>query len=256
MRKPLLILLASAAFALADCPEGARKTTDAEQAFYTSTMEALSGIVPPAPAGWELKKSPILKPGSSVCKGSDANRVTYTAQYTWLDGIKEQRKHSQEMERKVAALRQMPPEKEAEVAELYKQSRAMRREAIKARADKNTAEVERLEKLIQPLDQKAAEIKKAHAASVQPAISEAAEAYLQGEKSKSYEVTLSLAVNQPPAGTGAKNLLEVRTGAANPAGSKMKIQSLAAQWHGAPEQTGTLAKLLEKSALQPLVAAN
>lgn len=253
-----LLLTGAATAAFADCPDGARNTTEAEQAFYSATVEKLAAMIPAAPAGWELQKPPVYKASSSVCKGSDMSRVVYSVTYRWVDGSKEQNKRTEEMQKKVSELRKLPVEKAAEISELARQSRALRREWTKARAEKNTAEAERLEKEFKALDAKGAGITRAHEESVQPELLKITNSFLEGEKGKTYFVSLALSVNETGAETASKpgaltrnrNGVEILYGQAKPVPGKLKVQSVTARWTGDPAQAELLAASLDRSVLQ------
>jgi hypothetical protein len=63
------ILLASVV-AYADCPEGGRATTPAEQQLYVEATSTIKAAMPPAPAGWTLRdRNPatVVAP-TDVCK--------------------------------------------------------------------------------------------------------------------------------------------------------------------------------------------
>ena len=48
------LLISGAGILFADCPEGARPTTEAEQQGYLASVQALKTAIPNAPDGWEL----------------------------------------------------------------------------------------------------------------------------------------------------------------------------------------------------------
>lgn len=261
MRTRILILLPFAALiALGDCPDGARNTTPQEQAFYASTIETLAAAVPPAPAGWELKKTPIYKPASSVCKGTDASRVVYSVAYSWTEGLKEQNRRTEEMQKKVADLRKVPEDKAAQINELAQQSRALRAARAKARAEKNVEEAERLDREGKALDLQGAKIRKDHEAAVLPRIMEITQAYLEAEKGKTYQVSMTLAVNETPNGskpgggmTKTREGLELSAGAGKPVPNKLQHQNLVVRWSGDAAQVDVVAKAFDKASLQNIL---
>lgn len=186
------------------------------------------------------------------------SRVVYSVTYRWVDGSKEQNQRTEEMQKKVSELRKLPVEKAAEISELARQSRALRREWTKARAEKNTVEAERLEKEFKALDAKGAAIKRAHEESVQPELLKITNSFLEGEKGKTYFVSLALIVNEtgaeaaqkPGTLTKTRNGVEILYGQAKPTPGKLKVQSVTARWTGDPAQAELLAAFLDKSALQ------
>jgi seryl-tRNA synthetase len=256
-----LLPVAAAVVTWADCPDGARNTTAAEQAFYSATVEALAAAVPAAPAGWELKKTPIYRAASSVCKGTDASRVVYSINYSWIDAIKEQSKRFDEVQRKVAEIRRLPEDKAAQINELAKQSRALRREWTKARAEKNTAEAERLEKEFKALDVQGSQIRKGYEASVLPKIMEITQAHLEAEKGKTYHVSMTFAVNETPyaskPGSAAAKIreggMEMSAGASKPIPGELQHQNVVVRWSGDPAQVEMFAKSFDKAVLQTIL---
>jgi alanyl-tRNA synthetase len=256
-----LLPVAAAVVTWADCPDGSRNTTAAEQAFYSATVEALAAAVPAAPAGWELKKTPVYKAASSVCKGTDSSQVVYSVRYSWTDAIKEQSQRFEEMQKKVAEIRRLPEDKAAQINELAKQSRALRREWTKARAEKNTAEAERLEKEFKALDVQGSQIKKGYEASVLPKIMEITQAHLEAEKGKTYQVSMTFAVNEAPyaskpGGPAAKvreGGMEISAGTAKPVPGKLQHQNVVVRWTGDTAQVEMFAKSFDKAILQTIL---
>src|SRR3954447_24197230 len=65
------VLISGAGILFADCPEGARPTTEAEQQGYLANIQALKAEIPNAPEGWELQPVKTFPNApTSVCKGS------------------------------------------------------------------------------------------------------------------------------------------------------------------------------------------
>lgn len=246
---------AAAIAVFADCPDGARNTTPAEQAFESATLEALTALVPPAPAGWELRKQQVFKGGrTSVCKGTDVSHVVYSVSYDWVDGRKEMMARTSAMEKKTAEIRRMPVEMEAEYNEIGKQARGLRREAVKARALKNLEEVARLEGEAKVLEGKAAKIKQAHQAATLPKIMEVVKEFQAGEDTRKYNMSLLLAANATPsASTPADSAETVVAGSKKPAPGRLQVQNVLVRWTGAKEQLPLFQPLMDRAAAARLV---
>ncbi|BDC48176.1 hypothetical protein F183_A04920 [Bryobacterales bacterium F-183] len=256
------VFFAAAAFSFADCPDGARNTTPAEQQFEVATLEALAAAVPAPPPGWEVNKPQLYKTGrTSVCKGTDASHIVYSLTYDWVEGRKEMIARTNAMQKKMAELRRMPPEMEAEYGEVGKQARALRRDAAKARALKNVEEVARLEAEAKVLEAKAAKIKEAHTNAFTPKVIEAMKEFQAGEDGRSYSVSLLLAANEAPAyaksasGAAAPTPegAEMFTGVAKPAPAKLKVQNVVVRWTGKKEHMPMFTPLVDRAALAKIM---
>lgn len=247
----ILCGLALAAALAADCVDGARNTTPEEQAFQAEVAATLRASLPPAPAGWTLDDRGLLAPAKSVCTGTDSSRVAYSVSYTWMDAVKEQNKRSDEMQKKVAALRALPPEKITEMNEFAKQARALQRELPKARAAANQAEVDRINAEIKELNTKAYAIKQAHMDSVMPQIMAITNEYTAAEAGKTYRVSLALYANdtvEPGLKPGGAILRQgdqssMMFGQPKTKGAKaLKVHSITARFHGDAAQIDSIAK--------------
>ena len=250
-------LLIFAGALLADCVDGSRDTTPAEQSYQAEAMVALRASLPSAPTGWKLEDRGVFAPAKSVCKGSDASRVAYSVAYLWMDGIAEQNKRSEEMSRKIGALRTIPADKLTEMNEYARQGRALQREVPKARAAGNQAEVERLNAEIKSLTAKAYAIKQAHEESIRPQVMAISEEFAKAEEGKSYQVKLSLATNdyaepgvKPGAGMVRKGDSSVIVfGQAAPKGKKpMTTDTVTARFRGDAAQVETISRGWEPKA--------
>jgi len=252
MKKRLLISgFALAGLLVADCVDGARNTTPEEQAFQAEVAATLRASLPPAPAGWTLEDRGLLAPAKSVCTGTDSSRVVYSVAYTWMDAVKEQNKRSEEMQRKVAALRAIPADKLAEMNEYAKQARALQRELPKARAAANQAEVDRINAEIKELNTKSYAIKQAHMDSVMPQIMAITNEYTAAETGKTYRVHLALYANdtvEPGLKPGGAMFRQgdqssMMFGQPKPKGSKaLKVHSITARFKGDAAQIDMIAK--------------
>jgi hypothetical protein len=211
MRLFSILVLCGGALTYADCVDGGRATTEAERAFYASTMRRIEAAVPAAPAGWKLEARPSLPLGASTCKGADFSRLSYTVTYANMERIQAASKRSDEMSRQVAALREVPAEKATEMAELSKQSRALQRERPKVRSTGDKVAIDALEAQINDLNRRWADIRKAHEELVQPRILEITKQYLAAEQGANVYVRVTVDVNDPKA-SGAAKRGELRVG--------------------------------------------
>ena len=190
---PIFLFGVTAAFA--DCPEGARPTTEAERAQYSAAMKKLEALVPPAPAGWKVDAPPVYPLSNSTCKGVVFKSYSYTVSYTNLNRAADNTRRIEEMGRQVAELRKMPADKAAEMAELGKQSRALQRERPKVRAAGDQAAIADLEARIKDLDQRYAAIRRAHEESIQPQIMEITKRFQSETGGKSNIVRITVELN-------------------------------------------------------------
>lgn len=249
--------LALAGVLAADCVDGSRDTSAEEQAYQAEVLAALRASLPPAPAGWKLEDRGLFAPAKSVCKGSDASRAVYSASYVWMDGVAEQNKRSEEMSRKVGALRTIPTDKLNEMNEYARQGRALQREIPKARAAGDMAGVDRLNAEIKELTAKAYAIRKAHQDAVAPQIEAISNEFIKAEEGKSYNVKVSMAANdymeaglKPVAGlvrSGSQS--SILFGQAPPKGKRaLQVYSITARFTGDAFQVETLVKGWQPSA--------
>lgn len=195
MTRWISILLFGVIAAYADCPEGARPTTEAERAQFAATMKRLAATVPAAPAGWKLDAPPVYPLGNSTCKGSTFTRVSYSVNFTNLTRVADANSRAEEMGRQVAELRKIPADKAAEMAELSKQSRALQRQRPAVRAAGDKAAIEDLEARIRELDQRWAAIRRAHEESVPPQIMEISKRFLAGGEGQANAVRITVESN-------------------------------------------------------------
>jgi hypothetical protein len=149
------ILISGAGILFADCPEGSRATTDAEQRNYVTDMQSLKAALPNPPEGWELQ--PVKSfPGAptSVCKGSKAVPAI-DATYVSLLEKKQNEERDRQYESRISALQKLSPEEQEEKDRLYHQGSDLGYKSIAALKNKDQAESDRLR----------AEANKAYAAS-------------------------------------------------------------------------------------------
>lgn len=179
----------------ADCPDGARATTEAERARYERTMKAIQGLIPAAPAGWRLDDRNGMTLGGSTCKGSDFTRITYSVQYAYLDGMRAGTDRAEQMRKEIAILRELPADQAAALQSLSQQSRALGRERAKVRASGDAGAIAALESQIRDLNLKAAGIKRAHEEKIQPRIMEITQKFLAEANAVNNFVRVAVEVN-------------------------------------------------------------
>lgn len=148
-------LFSGAAILFADCPEGARATTESEQQSYSTRMQSLKAAIPNAPDGWELQPVKFLAAApASVCKGSEPV-ASVDATYISVADRKQNQARDREYQARIDALRKLSPEEQKEADTLYHEGSDLGYKSIAELKNKNQAEAERLR----------AEANKAYAAS-------------------------------------------------------------------------------------------
>lgn len=149
------ILISGAGVLFADCPEGARPTTDEEKQQYLTSMEALTASLPSAPDGWHLEPVKVLVGApASICKGSQPLPAV-DATYISLNQQKQNEEFNRDYEARINTLRQLSPGEQKEADTLYRQGSDLGYKSIAELKNKNQSESDRLR----------AEANKAYAAS-------------------------------------------------------------------------------------------
>ena len=149
------LLISGAGILFADCPEGARSTTESEQQSYSANMQSLKSAIPNAPEGWELQPVKFLGVApSSVCKGSELVAAV-DATYVSLAERKQNEERGLQYEARIDALRKLSPEEQKEADALYRKGSDLGYKSIAELKNKNQPEADRLR----------AEANKAYAAS-------------------------------------------------------------------------------------------
>jgi hypothetical protein len=138
-----IVLTPSALFA--DCPEGVRQTSAAEQQNFMATLNAIKAAVPAAPEGWQMQAPniPYTSGPTSVCKGSKLV-AGYDATYTSAVRLKENQERQKLRDAQVQALQQLPADKQQEADDLYHEGSALGYKSIAALKEKNADEAARL----------------------------------------------------------------------------------------------------------------
>ena len=180
----------------ADCVDGSRDTTEAEKQFYMETMNALKAAVPPAPAGWRLEDRNKFSAPNLVCTGSGKLplRAMYEVRYYWTDGIAELDKKNAEFRKRIAELKQLPPDKQKEYDETARRSRDIDREARKLMAtDKEAGQ--KLAAEAKQLTAQAHEIRQSYLRSIGPQIDAISKEQFEATGSVNVEVKLRIGSN-------------------------------------------------------------
>lgn len=161
-----VLVLAPPVWVWADCPEGARSTTPDEQRTYLAEMAALKAALPAAPTGWQVDGPALLATGPTmVCKGSKAV-AGYDATYTSLEIRKQNQEREKQFESRMNALRVLPPDKQKEADDLYRQGSQLGYKSIAELKNKNQAEADRLRAEANKLYAESKAIRAAHLDSV------------------------------------------------------------------------------------------
>jgi len=175
------LLLSGAGILFADCPEGARQTTDAEQQGYLTSLQALKAQIPNAPEGWELQPVKTFPNApSSVCKGSKPV-ASVDAIYVSLAERKQNEERSRQYDARIEALRKLSPEEQKEADTLYHQGSDLGYKSIAELKNKNQAEADRLRAEANKAYAASKAIQRAHMDKVFPQISA-----LEDEKRAAY----------------------------------------------------------------------
>jgi hypothetical protein len=190
------LLLASAA-AFADCPEGGRPTTPAEQQAYVSTTEAIRASLPPAPAGWRIKdiaaKFAVTAP-NNVCKGSGLVAGYYVT-YIWTEQEQRDRQRMNDSNARLRQLGLLTPEEQKQVDSLSQQARAFERQAV-AVIRTNPDEAARLRAQAKPFAEQVNAIRQKHLESVTPQMDAIRKADLEATLAVNAEVGASISLNK------------------------------------------------------------
>lgn len=164
----------------ADCPDGARDTTEAERQEYMRILNTLK-VVPPAPAGWKLQtsRSNEIQAPMSVCKGPMKSVNPYEVTYVSMEQEKRNDQYGRENNARIAALRKLPPDEQKQFDEFNRQGMQLSGQSGAARRNKNIAEADRLLKEAKEFYAKSRAIQQAHAEKIAPEIRA-----IQGDYSK------------------------------------------------------------------------
>lgn len=165
------ILISGAGILFADCPEGARPTTDAEQQSYLANMQALKAAIPDAPESWELQPVKTFPNApTSVCKGSKPV-AAIDAIYVSIADRKQNDERSRQYDARIEALRKLSEDEQKEADTLYHQGSDLGYKSIAELKNKNQAEADRLRGEANKAYAASKAIQRAHLDKVFPQIS-------------------------------------------------------------------------------------
>ena len=137
-------VLAPPILSFADCPEGVRPTTSAEQEKYLATISALKAAMPATVSGWEVRLGQSFTTApSSVCKGSPLV-AGYDATYTSVEQRQKNQETDRQFQARIDALRKLSPEEQKQADDLYQQGKQLGYQSIAALKNKDQAESDRL----------------------------------------------------------------------------------------------------------------
>ncbi len=177
----------------ADCPDGARSTTEEERQEYQKILNTLSAV-PPAPAGWKLQpsRSNETKAPMTVCKGPMQSVSPYEVTYVSTEQEKLNEQNRREKNARIAALRKLPPDDQKQFDDFSRQGQQLSGQSGAARRNKNPAEADRLLKEAKEFYAKCAAIQRAHAEKTEPEVRA-----IEGDRSKygNPDVRVQLAVD-------------------------------------------------------------
>ncbi|HJT22301.1 MAG TPA: amylo-alpha-1,6-glucosidase [Nitrospira sp.] len=164
-------IMALASQAAADCPDGSRTVSEAEQQAYLSLQLAIKAAIPPPPAGWSLKdpagKMPPAAP-KDICKGADPVPGWYGT-YSWDDEFKRTAARDRERDARIRKASTWTPEEEKELDEYEAKARDLERKAV-AVIRTNPDEAARLRGDARPFSEKANALRKAHNERIAPEV--------------------------------------------------------------------------------------
>jgi hypothetical protein len=176
--------------------DGSRDTTDAEKQFYVQTLSAVKAALPQAPAGWTLEDRNRVTPPGMVCSSSGKLplRNSYEVRFYSQNAIAELRRIESDFSKRIAALRQLPPDKQAAFDETGRKGRDLDRQGRKLLS----TDKEQAEKLIaegRELSKAAHEIRQAHLKSIVPQIEAISKEQFEATKNIGTEVRLKIGLN-------------------------------------------------------------
>lgn len=246
----------------ADCPDGARDTTEAERQEYMRILDTLK-VVPPAPVGWKLRtsRSNETKAPMTVCKGPMKSVNPYEVTYVSTEQEKRNEQYRRESNARIAALRKLPPDEQKQFDDLNRQGMQFNGQSGAARRNKNPAEADRLLKEAKESFAKSRAIQQAHAEKIAPEIRA-----IEGDRSKygNPEVQVQLAVDNldTKADSGAEKVeipgvslafFDRKNALVMSFGRDAAGHNVRARLEGDRERVLTIARLFNNSSLRALV---
>jgi len=242
----------------ADCPEGVRKETPQEAAFYQKVQGQLGEILPEAPANWTMTRNPS-PPLGWLCKGTPEGSfaVKVTAKYTYRPPKAEADRmmaEGRKVQAEINALETLPPEvaKERQVwigktSEAIRAARQADQEGNKALAKEKYAERD-------GYSRKANEVRTKHLASVKPQV-DALRAKLATLNYAPQGVSVEVSVNETyPEKLDPAYVSEVAVGKVpDPRSPGLKVQSVRVILKGPTAKREELRSAVQKAKMERLL---
>src|SRR5581483_11410197 len=235
-----VLLLAPGALR-ADCPDGARNTTEAERADFINGMNELKAAVPAAPAGWQLQAPaiPYVTAPATTCKGSKLF-AAYSFTYTSTDQQKQLQERIHDRETRIAALSKLSPDEQKQFDDLRHQGSQLGYQSIAAQKAKNFDEAARLRAEANKFYAQSNEVRQAHQEKVAAQINALPNDYANMHP----EVHVHLIITDKITGMSDAKTLVLSLGR-DTAG-----RTVAAQIQGDPQNAKVIADLLATSGLR------
>jgi hypothetical protein len=167
----LITFLIVPAVLRADCPDGARTTTEAERQEYMRILNTLKAV-PPAPVGWQLRAPRFgeTKGPTYVCRGAMISVNPYDVTYVSTEQQQLNSQYSRESSARIADLRKLSPDEQRQVDDFNRQGMQLSAQSGTARRNKNLTEADRLLKEAKQFYEKSRAIQKAHTDKIAPKI--------------------------------------------------------------------------------------
>jgi len=202
------LALGVAGFASADCPDGSRSISAAEQQAYLDVQAAIKGAAPAAPTGWTLKDPTAKLPPSApkdVCKGTDPVAGWYGT-YEWNDQIKRTAARNQERDTKIRAASAWMPDEEKKLHEFEAQARDLERKAV-AVIRTSPDEAAKLRQQEKPFADQANAVRRAHNERIAPDVEALRKQYDSGYVNP--DVQVGIYAREEAASDDAKETLNI-----------------------------------------------
>ena len=241
--------------AFADCPDGIRKGTPAEEAYYQKVQAAIKEVLPPAPAEWTFTPMQDRTLGI-LCKGTPEGgfSVTVEAKYTYRPSKEktdllnaENRKISSE----INSLEKLPPELNKERNDLLAKYSEKTRAASQAEKDGNKELARNLYAERESFRRQANDVRERHLASVKPKLDELRKRQ-QGLFTGRQEVVLRVTANgQYPEKLTPGQESEIIVGKVpGPRSPGLKVHGIRVLLRGPTEKREEILSLVDKTKME------
>lgn len=243
------------AVAFADCPDGVRKATPAEEAYFQKVQAAIKEVLPPAPAEWTF--TPMQdRPLDILCKGipEGSFSVTVEAKYTYRPS-KEKADLLNAENRKISIeinnLEKLPPELNKERNDLMAKYSEKARAALQAEKEGNKELARNLNAERESFRRQANDVRERHLASVKPKVDELRKRQ-QGLFTGRQEVVLRVTANeQYPQKLTPGQESEIIVGKVpGPRSPGLKVHGIRALLKGPAEKREEILSLVDKTKME------